>query len=195
MSRARTSTSLLNAARACLLAAAAFAFTAPAVAEDEEVAPVAEDTPVEIATRAEASTSDLAGSIRSLEGALSAAPAAAPQGRALTAAEHSALVEAGIKAQLAGLADELDLLSAALASDADPEMQKVLLRSVTRRAAALSRLAARPAQVEIPSELQADLLALWSDVEALSASLNAAPQPSRRRNRPESSAHSRRPPC
>jgi hypothetical protein len=174
MSRARTSTSPRHAARAWLVIAAALIFAVPAAAQ--EAAPV-DDSPARIAARAETSASDLAGSIRSLEGTLSAAPAAAPQGRAMTAAENDALVEAGIKTQLAGLADELDLLSAALASDADPEMQRVLFRSVAARAAALSRLSARPAHVEIPSELQADLLALWRDVEALSASFASGSAP------------------
>jgi hypothetical protein len=146
-------------------------FGAHAIAEE---AVTVEDPPVAIDDRAEASASDLAVSLRSVESTLSAAPTIAAEGRALTAQEHDALVEAGMKAQVAGLADELELLSAALASDADPAMQKVLLASINRRAAALSALGARPGRVPMPPGVQEELLTLWRDVEALSANLAAA---------------------
>jgi hypothetical protein len=134
----------------------------------------------EITVRAEIAASDLATSVRALEGSLSAASAVPANGRALTSEEHDALVEAGMKAQLAGLADELDLLSASLAAGADAEMQGALLESVARRAQALSELGARPASVSIPPDLQARLIALWKDVEALrtgQAAAGSAPAP------------------
>ena len=135
---------------------------------------VADESPAEIAARAEESASDLAVSVRALEGSLSSA-APAPEGRLLSAEENDALVEAGMKQQLAGLADELDQLLAALAAGADPANEKALFASLDRRAAALSLLGARSSQGVIPPDLVAELLALRSDVKALSRSRRTAP--------------------
>lgn len=134
------------------------------------------DSPAAIAATAEGSASELAASLRSLDSSLHAA-APLEGSRVLSTEEHDALVEAAVKAQLAALANELDLLSASLAAGVDPALQKVLLASVTHRASVLSRLGARPARVPIPSELTSQLLALWHDVQALSVSLAGAPAP------------------
>lgn len=139
--------------------------------------PASGETAAEIAAQAGASASELAASLRLLDNSLRSAPALAAQERALTADAHDALVEAGMKAQLAGLARELDLLSATLASGTDPEKERILLESLTRRAAALSQIGARPSRVPIPPELQTELRALWSDVTALSAARAGASTP------------------
>ena len=134
------------------------------------------DAFADVVAKAETSANELSASLRSLETSLQAA-APLEGSRVLSDAEHDALVEAAVKAQLAALADELDVLSASIAAGADPALQKVLLASVTHRASVLSRLGARPARVPIPSELTSQLLALWHDVQALSASLAGAPAP------------------
>jgi hypothetical protein len=142
-----------------MLAIGALALADEAVVVDESTA--------EIAARAEESAGDLAVSVRALEGSLSSAAPAA-ESRLLSAEENDALVEAGMKQQLAGLADELDQLSAALAAGADPATEKALFTSLDRRAAALSQLGARSSRAVIPPELLAELLALRNDVRALS---------------------------
>ena len=134
-----------------------------------------EEPAAEIAARAEASASELAGSVRALERSLRTAAPVAEEGKVLSDEENDALVEAGVKRQLAGLADELDQLSAALASGKESAEAQPVLDELARRAAALSELGTRPSRVPIPSELQAELVALWRDVEALSASRVAAP--------------------
>ena len=135
----------------------------------------ADATAAEIAAKAEASASELAASVHSLESSLRTAPPIANEGKVLSVEENDALVEAGVKEQLAGLAGELDQLSAALASGKDLDGEKILLESLARRAAALSKLGARPSRLRIPPELHGELLALWSDVQALSVSRAEAP--------------------
>jgi hypothetical protein len=157
--------------RALVAIAATLAVGARALA-DEVV--VADDTVAEIAARAGVSAGELAGSVRSLESSLRSAAPAAESGGVLSTEEHDALAEAGAKKQLAGLANELDQLSAALASGADPAGEKVLLENLARRAAALSQLGAGPSRIPIPPELQAELLALWRDVQALSGRRRAS---------------------
>jgi len=129
---------------------------------------LADDAAAEIAARAGASAGGLAASVRSLESSLRTAAPVAKSGELLSTEEYDALIEAGAKKQLAGLGDELEQLSAALASGMDPEGEKILLDRLARRAAALSQVGARPSRVPIPPEMQAELLALWSDVKALS---------------------------
>jgi hypothetical protein len=138
---------------------------APALA-DEVV--LADESPAEIAARAGESAGELAASVRAVESSMRSAAPAAESGEALSAEENDALVEAGMKQQLSRLADELDQLSAALASGADPATEKALLASMNRRAAALSQLGVRSSQVSIPPELVAELLVLRSDLKALS---------------------------
>ncbi len=156
--------------------AIAVILTTGARAWADEVVP-ADESAAEIAARAEVSASELAGSVRSFESSLRSAPSVAASDGVLSTEEHTALVEAGMKTQLAALAGELDQLSAALASGADPAGEKVLLESLARRAAALSQLGARSSGsgVPFPPELQSELLALWSDMKALSAKRDAAP--------------------
>ena len=163
----------MRATRVLLAMVAVLAAGARAAADELQVV---DDTEVAISAKAEASATELAASLRSLGNSLRTAPPIANENKVLSAEEHDALVEAGVKAQLAGLADELELLSAALASDADPALQKALLASVNRRASSLSRLGARPARPSLPPGLHTELLALWSDVQALSAT-RAAPAP------------------
>jgi hypothetical protein len=75
------------------------------------------------------------------------------------------------------MAEELDQLSAALASGKDPEATTALIQGLRRRGAVLSRLGQRTNQPLIPSELQNALMQLWSDVEKLPASGSVAATP------------------
>jgi hypothetical protein len=147
-----------------------------AAAQELEAVAV-DESEAEITARAAVSAGELAGSVRSLESSLRSAAPAAASGGVLSAEEYDALAEAGAKQHVAGLADELEQLSAALVSGADPTAEKVLLESVSRRAAALSQLGASPGRVPIPPELQTELIALWNDVQALSVSRAAGRAP------------------
>jgi len=162
----RATTCQVRTVHALVATVAMLAVGARALAQ--EVA-VADESAAEISARAEASAGELATSVRSLESSLRSAAPVAERGEVLSADQYSALVEAGAKKQLAGLANELDQLSAALASGADPAGEKALLESIAQRAGALSQLGAGPARVPIPPELQAELVALWNDVRTLSA--------------------------
>ena len=165
--RRRTRAIGVGIATAAMLATGARAST-------DELAP-ADESPAEIAARASESADELAASVRALEGSLSSAAPAVEGSRVLNAEENDALVEVRMKQQLAGLADDLDQLSAALASGADPAGEKVLIDRLIRRAGVISQLGARSSGVPLPPELSSDLLALRSDMKALSASLDAAP--------------------
>ena len=136
-----------------------------------------DDTPADIAARAEASASDLATSLSWVATSMKTAGPTAKTSGQLTEAENDALVESAAKAQLTGMAAELDQLSAALASGQNPEATKALLQGLRRRGAMLSRLAQRTNQPLIPSELQAALMKLWNDVEKLSVSGSVAATP------------------
>jgi hypothetical protein len=157
--------SRVRVTRAFLGLLAALGLCTPAWADD---APAVNESPTDVAAKAEASASELAASLRSLDSSLSTAAPVSGGSRVLSAEEHDALVEAAMKAQLTALADELDLLSGSLAAGADPLIQKALLDRVAQRASVLSRLGARPARVPISSEVTSELLALWHDVQALS---------------------------
>jgi hypothetical protein len=162
--------------RAVAAILAMLAVGAWASAQEQEAVVVDEST-AEITARVAVSAGELAGSVRSLEGSLRSAAPAVGRGGVVSAEEYDALAEAGAKQQLARLADELEQLSTALASGADPAGEKALLESIARRAAALGQLGASPARVPIPPELQAELLALWNDVKALSENRPAPPPP------------------
>jgi hypothetical protein len=136
------------------------------------------DAPVDVAAKAQASASDLATSLSWVAGSMEAAePAAAMADGQLSKAENDALVESAAKAQLAGMATELDQLSAALASGQDPAATKTLLLSLRRRGATLNQLGQRTDQALIPTALQAELMMLWRDVEKLSANGKVAATP------------------
>jgi len=167
-----TGTSHVRAVRVFLAILATLAVGARALADESQVV---DDPAAEIAAKAEASASELAASLRSLEGTLRTAAPVPENGKVLSAAENDALVEVGVKRQLAGLADALEQLSDALALGIDPNGERYLLENVARHAAALSQLGARPARVPIPPGVHTELLALWRDVEALSAKRAAAP--------------------
>ena len=136
-----------------------------------------DDTPADIAARAEASASDLATSLSWVATSMKTAGPTAKTSGQLTEAENDALVESAAKVQLTGMAEELDQLSAALASGQNSEATKALLQSLRRRGAVLSRLGQRSNQPLIPSELQGELMRLWSDVEKLSVSSSVVATP------------------
>jgi hypothetical protein len=127
----------------------------------------------EVVAKAQESASELADSLRAVESSLSVAPPMSTGGEVLSKEEYQARVEAGMKQQLAGLANELDQLSAALAAGSDPGTIKALLQSARRRAGTISMLGAGPSQGAIPSEIQAEMLTLWGDVEALAGKRRA----------------------
>jgi len=129
-----------------------------------------DDAAVDVAARVQASASDLATSLSWVATSMrTAGPTAMADGQ-LTAAENDALIESAAKVQLTGMAEELDQLSAALASGQNPDATRALLQSLRRRGAVLSRLGQRTNQPLVPSELQGELMRLWSDVEKLSVS-------------------------
>jgi hypothetical protein len=119
--------------------------------------------------RAQIAAETLADSLRTLGGSLRSTDPIATAPEALTKEDNERLIESATKDELARLADELDQLSAALASGADPELTKVLLQSLSQRAAVLSELGRRTDQPLIPAEQIEALRELWSDVQKLSA--------------------------
>lgn len=129
---------------------------------------VSGESDLEVAAKAQASASELADSVRAVDASLSAAVPAATDGAVLSKEAYEARAEAGMKQHLAGLASDLDQISAALSAGSSPESVKSLLDSARKRVAAISRLGVGPSHVAIPPELQAEMLTLWSDVEALS---------------------------
>ncbi len=136
-----------------------------------------DDTPTDIAARAEVSASDLANSLTWVATSMrTTGPTAMADGQ-LTAAENDALIESAAKVQLTGMAEELDQLSTALSSGNNPEATRALLQRLRGRAAALSRLGQRTNQPLVPPELQSELMKLWSDVEKLSVSSSVVATP------------------
>jgi hypothetical protein len=130
----------------------------------------ADDAPAQVAARARASASDLASSLSWVASSLrTASPPAMANGQ-VTPEENDALIESAAKAQLLGMAEELDQLSAMLSSAKNPEGTRAMLQRLRGRAATLSRLGQRTNQPLIPSEMDAELMKLWSDVEKLSTS-------------------------
>src|SRR5262245_14865031 len=134
-------------------------------AQELEVDPAA----LEATAKAEVAAGELADSLRSLESTLQSTEPIVKAPETLTKDDNERLIESAAKDQLVQLADELDQLSAALASKADPELTKTLLQSLSQRAAALSELGRRTDQPLIPMEQIEALRALWSEVQALSA--------------------------
>ncbi len=138
------------------------------------IAPIAgaqepQGTPLDLeaVARAQVAAEDLADTLRSVEESLQSREPVAATPEALTKEDNDQLVETATKDQLARMADELDQLSAALASGAAPELTQTLVQSLSRRAAAVSELGTRTDRPLIPTEQMEALRDLWSDVQAL----------------------------
>ncbi len=129
-----------------------------------------DESAVDVAVQAKVSAENLADSLRSLEGSMQTTDPSVKVEGTFTAADNDALIEAAAKAQLSGIADDLDLLSSMLAAGADAEETKPLLQNLTQRAAILGRLGQRTSQPLIPTAQQQALMQLWREVEALSVS-------------------------
>jgi hypothetical protein len=169
-------------ALAGILGAVALGWAARAVddllTEDPTAGEPAVGQPVDAAARVQEAAVELADSLRTLEGSLRAAEPVPRRAEELTAEENDRLIEAATKEQLAKLAEELDALSAALASGADPGATGPLLQGLARRAAALGELGRRTDRPLIPPEKMQRLMELWAGVRALSsAQLAGEPLP------------------
>jgi len=142
--------------------------SAPVVQESGAEEPPTLESPAETAARAQVAVVDLADSLRAVGDQLTSAAPISNAAGVLTAGENAQQVESATKVRLSQMTDELDQLSAALASGASPEITRTLVDSLIAQAAALSRLGQRTDRPLFTADQAASLSKQWQDVRALS---------------------------
>ena len=122
--------------------------------------------------RAQGAAVDLADGLRSVGSPLRSVGTFSAGAQGLTQEENDRLVEAAMRAELEGLADDLDSLSIALAADKSGAAAAELLQSINRRKADLLALAQTTRTPLIPSDELRAIASRWKDLDSLAPQTN-----------------------